>query len=997
MNGSFEDFLDALLAFESGWDRDRYETGIIQDWQLDQWAGGAVGSFFSGYTSWSQLTDAEWEAMAYRSMNSYGFVGYQFGEALLIDLGYYDDDFYYGNGAATNTWDGAWTGKNGADSLDAFMTKAVQDLAIRDAFGHNLKIIEDGLAAAGKSLDDYLGTTRTYSQNGIDISVPLTLTGILAAAHLRGAPATVSLLLNDTVSADEYGTSILQYIEQFGGYDAPSIAEAIAFFEDGLTGDEGLGTPGEADPGAGSGDGGAPAGNGTADVTAETADVAITWNWGQDTVVDAFDPATDTIFIDWFNADQIEMTEVDGGVRFWIASNNQTLLIAGVTLAALSPANFTIRDDTAAAELLGAIGASDDGGGDTGDGGTGGTDNGGTDNGDTGGTSDTNQGETGGGDATVAGHGTANVTAATADVVLTWQWGTHNVVSGFTPAIDTIFVDWFNAGEIDIAETGGNVVFTMPGNNQSVTLQGIGLADLSPANFTILHDTAAAEILGAIGADTGHGDHDHGSDAAVMHMVTLMSPSMTIDDFDPTRDMIHIEQGITDTGLEISDATGDTVIVVTGYDGSQLSTTTLTGIRLSELTLANFSIAETSALHEVADAIGATIDEPEVSGSGFPIVYDSDGSNPAAITGTTDAGGLIYRIDFYADDIVAFDAAKDRIDVGDTSVHNLIALKTPDGEFGMDNPWGPDMQILQGVPFADLTIATLGLVGNEHLRQDIGGVFSWELGAGPRDDDTVYIRSHEYGVHTVIDNFDPATMKISFLYYGTRERLSVEDSDAGLVISTLPSGQSFVFTDLSLADLQPGNVEFHHDQVIEDNLEVPFGFSQDDVTLVSRADLLTPEGPAGQITDGHQTRVGVGAPGSDAPVDPAPDPVDPDPVDPDPVDPGDGSGGGTPDGQVDVHHLTWNWAAIETISGFAASEDVLDFGNLSASHIAITESGGDLFLKVVDNGGHVYVIKDTEAEDLGLANLTAPEWSAVLTAPGGVYAQLAALGNEDLV
>ena len=41
--------------------------------------------------------------MAYRSTNSFGFVGYQFGEALLIDLGYYDDDFYYGNGASTNT------------------------------------------------------------------------------------------------------------------------------------------------------------------------------------------------------------------------------------------------------------------------------------------------------------------------------------------------------------------------------------------------------------------------------------------------------------------------------------------------------------------------------------------------------------------------------------------------------------------------------------------------------------------------------------------------------------------------------------------------------------------------------------------------------------------------------------------------------------------------------------------------------------------------------
>jgi len=110
-----------MRAFESGWDRVRYDQGIIQDWQLDQWAGGPVEQFFPSYSSWSQLSDAEWDAMSYRSMNSFGFVGYQFGEAFLIDLGYYDDDFYYGNGAATNTWDGTWTGKNGVDSLEEFM------------------------------------------------------------------------------------------------------------------------------------------------------------------------------------------------------------------------------------------------------------------------------------------------------------------------------------------------------------------------------------------------------------------------------------------------------------------------------------------------------------------------------------------------------------------------------------------------------------------------------------------------------------------------------------------------------------------------------------------------------------------------------------------------------------------------------------------------------------------------------------------------------------
>ena len=99
-------------------------------------AGGTVESHFPGLTSWSQLNDQQWETMAYQSMNSLGFVGFQFGEALLIDLGYYDDSAFYGNGAATNTWDGTWTGKNGVASLEDFTTKEAQTVAIQEAFGY---------------------------------------------------------------------------------------------------------------------------------------------------------------------------------------------------------------------------------------------------------------------------------------------------------------------------------------------------------------------------------------------------------------------------------------------------------------------------------------------------------------------------------------------------------------------------------------------------------------------------------------------------------------------------------------------------------------------------------------------------------------------------------------------------------------------------------------------------------------------------------------------
>ena len=43
---------------------------------------------------------------------------------------------------------------------------------------------------------------------------------------------------------------------------------------------------------------------------------------------------------------------------------------------------------------------------------------------------------------------------------------------------------------------------------------------------------------------------------------------------------------------------------------------------------------------------------------------------------------------------------------------------------------------------------------------------------------------------------------------------------------------------------------------MEDNLEEPFGFPQDAVSLVSRQELFTPPAPAGESTDGLQVRSG---------------------------------------------------------------------------------------------------------------------------------------------
>lgn len=910
--GTYEDFRQALLRFESGWDKGRYQSGNIVDAQLDQWAGGPVTNFFPNYRSWGEMTDAEWATMAYRSTNSLGFVGYQFGEALLIDLGYYDDTVFFGAGAATNTWDGQWTGKNGIDSFDEFKTGAAQETAIQEAFGYNLKIIQDGLAASGRSLADFIGTTMSIRDGGQMVNVELTLTGILAAAHLRGAWGLLNLLQNGVVSSDEFGTSILQYVKQFGDYDAPSIADAIAFFDTRKTGDEGLGGPaggGTGTGGDGAGTGGAPgqpgndggaAGLGTAGVDASTADVVITWNWGANEVVD-FNPASDTVFVDWLNSDALDVSETAEGVVFSVPSNSQTITLKGVKLADLSPANFTFRDASAAQEVL-----------------------------------------------TLVGRG--------------------------APAVDP-------------GESGGNTDH------------------------------------GGHGGTPGTGGHDHGGgqtdggntggDAARMFEVSLTSTSRTVDDFDLSKDMVHIEPGVTAARLQIfeesGDALGQTVrIAVLGTNGVVQSTLILKDVGLSDLSMKHFSISDQTALNEVTAAIGATI-EPTPTSGGFDFSRDTDGSSPPKTTGETADGGTKFLADTNADDIVGFVAGRDQLDFGNTSVHGIIVTKSAAGEVVVDYPWAAAQQIVQGISFQDMGIKGFGVVGNEHLRQDIGGVVSWELGVGPRESDTVYVRSHEYGKQETVSDFDPATMKLSFLYFGTREQLSVRDTSAGLVISSLPTGQSLTLTGVKLADLAPGRVEFHHDQVMEDNLETAFGFRQDDVTLVSRADLLTPDAPAGQTTDGLQTRPGKMAPDSSVQAQPATGdenggghdhsahdhgngavtPANPVVTPVSPVNPG------APAADADRVAIGWNWGVRETIAGFDAASDVLDFGTLNAQQIAVSESNGDLLIEVLDNGGHIYQFENLQAEDLSLANLDAADFNPVVSAPGGVADQLAKLGAAD--
>ena len=149
--GSFADFLGALREFESGVSLARIEQNRAEI--IRQVGQERFDAFEAGDLT---LTDLQ-----YSSENFLGFVGYQFGEAILIDLGYYEFDATPG----VNDFSGNFTGKNGVNSLDDLKTN-IQETIILEEFQLNLQRIENGLANAGQSLDDFIGRTVTVNRHG---------------------------------------------------------------------------------------------------------------------------------------------------------------------------------------------------------------------------------------------------------------------------------------------------------------------------------------------------------------------------------------------------------------------------------------------------------------------------------------------------------------------------------------------------------------------------------------------------------------------------------------------------------------------------------------------------------------------------------------------------------------------------------------------------------------------------------------------------------------
>lgn len=152
---------------------------------------------------------------ASKTKNSRGYVGFfQFGEAALIDLGYYKHWKNNSDKTKENDWTGSWVGHNNVNSLSDFLKSPAKQIQI---IGEWIDLLCKRLR--NRSFNEYYGKII----NGIEI----TESGAIAGAHLVGDGGLGSFLgvpgfKGNYKESDGNQVHISKYIDMFNHYDLES-------------------------------------------------------------------------------------------------------------------------------------------------------------------------------------------------------------------------------------------------------------------------------------------------------------------------------------------------------------------------------------------------------------------------------------------------------------------------------------------------------------------------------------------------------------------------------------------------------------------------------------------------------------------------------------------------------------------------------------------------------------------------------------------------------
>ena len=369
----------------------------------------------------------------------------------------------------------------------------------------------------------------------------------------------------------------------------------------------------------------------------------------------------------------------------------------------------------------------------------------------------------------------------------------------------------------------GNEAFTVRLANAA----GATIADGS-ATGTLTNDDAAATLPALSVGDVSLREGDSGT-AELMFIVTLDKAATG-----PVTVSYATANGTATAGADYAALTG--TLTFAAGETSKMVHVAVNGDIAVE---ANETFSLT-----LSGATGATIADATAVGQ---ITDDDTQQDPG------NGAGKVWLINSVSGaDIVGFNPALDKIDLGNANIHSFIVIDTPQG-FGFMSPWSGETVIVQGVRLADLSVENFELIDNNHLREALSGALAWETGPVLAAD-TVYMRSHEVGQVDRVA-FDPATDVVSFKFYGSRENIAMTDGSEGVVIADLSTGQKLILLGVTRADLSSTNFEFTFTQVREDDVAGKIGVGQ--VSNAEIVDFNLPIAGGGTVTGASGATDGV--------------------------------------------------------------------------------------------------------------------------------------------
>ncbi|MCB0923554.1 MAG: hypothetical protein KDB50_03260 [Mycobacterium sp.] len=502
---------------------------------------------------------------------------------------------------------------------------------------------------------------------------------------------------------------------------------------------------------------------------------------------------------------------------------------------------------------------------------------------------------------------------------ITWSWGAHPVLN-FNPAIDALDFGWMQADQFGVSDASGSTVISVVGNDHSYTLRDVTLSQLSMGNIVARDSGTVAKWQGLLdttpppptptvpalsigGASVAEGDSGTSNLAFTVSLSNVATNPVTV--------RYATSDGTATAGSDYVESSG-TMTFAAGESSKTITVSVIgdTAVEANEtftMTLSNPS--------------GATLATDSAPGT---IVNDDTAGGPGTGTGP----GVVYDVTTSGPDIVGFNPAKDKLNLGDVSVHNFIVVDTAEG-VGFRSPWTGETAVIQGVSLGQLTVDSFTPIINDHLRQDLSGAMAWEHGVTP-EPNTVYARSHELGQIDLVA-FDPATDVVDFRYYGSREQISMTDSPQGVIIANAGTGQALILEGVTKSQLGVQNFVFHAAQVREDALNTQLGIGP-----VPDAQVL-PQGVPVAGTTNWPTSAGNGTP---------------------------------PSGQSGTTTVIgWHWGSHEVLN-FDPEVDKLDFGWFQADNFEISEVTGSTRIAIVNND-QTYTLIGASLAELSPANIIA--------------------------